>query len=142
MEQKIKTFGRSELAQLYFPTLLQKSAWQKLKSWLMLNPDLRSLAMLPRRTFTPAEVQLIYTQLGEPWKSATYLKKSVYAYSVESRLSLNEWLFLLSLVFLAAILAFWDFGYFAKIMMHNIGKEFTTKSLWLIIIYILLLIIL
>ena len=59
MEQKIKTYGRSELAQLYLPTLLQKSAWQKLKSWLMLNPDLRSLAMLPRRTFTPAEIQLI-----------------------------------------------------------------------------------
>jgi hypothetical protein len=66
MEQKTKTYGRSELAQLYFPTLLQKSAWQKLKSWLMLNPALRSLASLPRRTFTPAEVQLIYTQLGEP----------------------------------------------------------------------------
>ena len=62
----IKTYGRSALAQLYFPTLLQKSAWQKLKSWLMLNPALRSLANLPRRTFTPAEVQLIYAQLGEP----------------------------------------------------------------------------
>jgi hypothetical protein len=66
MEQSAKSFGRMELAQLYFPTLLQKSAWQKLKSWLMLNPALRSLANLPRRTFTPAEVQLIYTQLGEP----------------------------------------------------------------------------
>ena len=62
----IKTYGRSELAKLYFPTLLQKSAWQKLKSWLMLNPALRSLANLPRRPFTPAEVQLIYAQLGEP----------------------------------------------------------------------------
>ncbi len=62
----IKSFGRSELAQLYFPTRLQKSAWQKLKSWLMLNSALRSLANLPRRTFTPAEVPLIYTQLGEP----------------------------------------------------------------------------
>ena len=66
MEQKIKSYGRSELAQLYFPTLLQKSAWQKFKSWLKINPALRSLADLTRRTFTPAEVQLIYTQLGEP----------------------------------------------------------------------------
>ena len=66
MEPKIKTYGRSELAMLYFPSLLQKSAWQKLKSWLTLNPALRSLADLTRRTFTPAEVQLIFTQLGEP----------------------------------------------------------------------------
>ena len=66
MINNVKTYGRSELAQLYFPTLLQKSAWQKLKSWLSLNPALRSLANLPRRTFTPAEVQLIYNQLGEP----------------------------------------------------------------------------
>ena len=66
MELKLNTYGRSELAQLYFPTLLQKSAWQKLKSWLTLNPALRSLVNLPRRTFTPAEVQLIYNQLGEP----------------------------------------------------------------------------
>ena len=66
MEQKIKSYGRSELAQLYFPTLLQKSAWQKFKSWLKINPSLRSLADLTRRTFTPAEVQQIYTQLGEP----------------------------------------------------------------------------
>ena len=66
MEQAIKTYGRSELAQLYFPDLLQKSAWQKLKSWLELNPRLRNLAALTRRTFTPAEVALIYSELGEP----------------------------------------------------------------------------
>ena len=66
MVEKIKTYGRSELAQLYFPGLLQKSAWQKLKSWLDLNPRLRDLAVLTRRTFTPAEVALIYSELGEP----------------------------------------------------------------------------
>ena len=33
---------------------------------LVLNPSLRSLASVTRRTFTPAEVQLIYTELGEP----------------------------------------------------------------------------
>ena len=66
MEPKIKTYGRSELAQMYFPTLLQKSAWQKLKSWLQINPVLCSLASLTRRTYTPAEVQLIFSQLGEP----------------------------------------------------------------------------
>ena len=64
--QSQKTFGRSELAQLYFPQLQQKSAWQKLKSWLSINPRLRLLASLTRRTFTPAEVALIYAELGEP----------------------------------------------------------------------------
>ena len=62
----VRTFGRSELAQLYFPQMQQKSAWQKLKSWLIINPRLRSLSSLPRRTFTPAEVALIYEELGEP----------------------------------------------------------------------------
>lgn len=66
MEVKIKTYGRSELAQLYFPTLLPKSAWQKFRSWLDLNPRLQKLVSLTRRTFTPAEVSLIFAELGEP----------------------------------------------------------------------------
>ena len=56
MEKLTRTFGRSELAQQYFP----------FKEWLEYNPQLRHLHDLTRRTFTPAEVQLIYTQLGEP----------------------------------------------------------------------------
>ena len=63
---RVRTFGRSELAQLYFPAMQQKSAWQKLKSWLAINPRLRALSALTRRTFTPAEVALIYEELGEP----------------------------------------------------------------------------
>ena len=58
--------GRSELAQRYFPSMLQKPAWQKLKSWLQVNPRLTHLAHLSRRTFTPAELTLIYAELGEP----------------------------------------------------------------------------
>ncbi len=46
--------------------MLQKSAWQKLKSWLQVNPRLTHLAHLSRRTFTPAELTLIYAELGEP----------------------------------------------------------------------------
>ena len=64
--EQIKTFGRSELAQLYFPQLQQKSAWQKLRQWFSINPRLRQLSSLSRRTFTPAEVSLIYAELGEP----------------------------------------------------------------------------
>ena len=60
MEKTIRAFGRSELAQQYFPQISPMSAWRKFREWLVLNPS------LTRRTFTPAEVQLIYTELGEP----------------------------------------------------------------------------
>ena len=66
MEKITRTFGRSELAQQYFPQLSAMSAWRKFKEWLEYTPQLRHLHDLTRRTFTPAEVQLIYTQLGEP----------------------------------------------------------------------------
>ena len=66
MEKVTRTFGRSELAQQYFPKLSSMSAWRKFKEWLDYNPRLQHLIQLTRRTFTPAEVQLIYTELGEP----------------------------------------------------------------------------
>ena len=66
MDIKPRTFGRSELAQCYFPKLKPMTAWEKLKLWLDLDPRLKHLAELTRRTFTPAEVQLIYSEFGEP----------------------------------------------------------------------------
>ena len=66
MEKAIRTLGRSELAQQYFPRISAMSAWRKFKTWLLVNPALRALAAVPRRCFTPAEVQLIYDALGEP----------------------------------------------------------------------------
>ena len=66
MEVKTRTFGRTELAQLYFPGFVDRSAWRKLRSWLDLNPRLHPLASLHRRTFTPAEVARIFEELGEP----------------------------------------------------------------------------
>ena len=66
MEKVSRIFGRSELAQQYFPKLSSMSAWRKFKEWLDYNPRLQHLIQLTRRTFTPAEVQLIYTELGEP----------------------------------------------------------------------------
>ena len=54
MEKTIKTFGRSELAQQYFPRISSMSAWRKFREWLVLNPRLSSLASVTRRTFTPA----------------------------------------------------------------------------------------
>ena len=66
IEKNVRTFGRSELAQQYFPRLSAMSAWRKFKEWLEVNPRLRGLLSLTRRTYTPAEVQLIYSEIGEP----------------------------------------------------------------------------
>ena len=66
MEQSTRSFGRMELAQLYFPYILPRSAWQKLKSLLGEIPALQHLATLRRRSFLPAEVNIIYQHLGHP----------------------------------------------------------------------------
>jgi hypothetical protein len=66
MEQNIRSFGRTELVLQYFPKLCPEAAWHKLRQWITINPVLSHLRELRRRSFTPAEVQLIFTQLGEP----------------------------------------------------------------------------
>ena len=43
----IRTYGRSELAQCYFPSLQQKCAWQKLRRWLPLTFSLSHLLTFP-----------------------------------------------------------------------------------------------
>ena len=58
--------GRMELAQSYFPFLLPRSAWNKFKSLLLEYPELSSLVKQKRRTYLPAEVNLIYQHLGRP----------------------------------------------------------------------------
>jgi hypothetical protein len=55
-----------ELAQAYFPAILSRSAWKKLKALLMDDPQTVSYATLPRRTFLPAEVSIIFSVLGVP----------------------------------------------------------------------------
>ena len=61
------TMGRTQLAQMYFPFIQPKSAWEKLRSLLQENPNLSHLTKLRRRTFLPAEVNIIYQRLGQPW---------------------------------------------------------------------------
>jgi hypothetical protein len=58
--------GRMELAQLYFPYIQPRSAWLKLKSLLSEDPGLEHLTKMKRRTFLPAEVNIIYQHLGQP----------------------------------------------------------------------------
>jgi hypothetical protein len=52
--------GRTELAQRYFPYIQPKSAWEKLRALLQEDPALAPLATIRRRTFLPAEVNIIY----------------------------------------------------------------------------------
>jgi len=65
-QNQCQTMGRTELAQRYFPFILPKSAWEKLKTLLLEDPVLAPLAQLKRRTFLPAEVNKIYQSLGQP----------------------------------------------------------------------------
>ena len=66
MPNNHSAFKRSELAQCYFPDLKPMSAWEKFKDWMDASARLRPLLSLTRRTYTPAEVQLIYDVFGEP----------------------------------------------------------------------------
>jgi len=60
------SMGRTELASRYFPHIQPQTAWQKLRGLLAEDPDLAPLTQLKRRTFLPAEVNIIYQHLGQP----------------------------------------------------------------------------
>lgn len=67
----IRTYGRTELAQLYCPSLCPEAAFRKLQLWIDLCPGLRDrLSALGgssrTRTYPPAQVKLIVDALGEP----------------------------------------------------------------------------
>ncbi len=65
-EPTVRSYGRTELATFYFPKMNPEAAWHKLRSWLGLNPRLSYLYAKRTRSFTPAEVSLIFSELGEP----------------------------------------------------------------------------
>ncbi len=62
----VKAYGRTELAQLYFPAICPRAAWAKLRLYMSDYPRLRKLLACKRRTFLPAEVSLIFDCLGRP----------------------------------------------------------------------------
>ena len=66
MIQNKSSFGRTELAQQYFPNVLPNSAWHKFRALLEEIPELTPLATQKRRTYLPAEVNIIYQHLGRP----------------------------------------------------------------------------
>ena len=69
---KIRTYGRTELAQLYCPGLCPQAALRKLNQRIDIHPTLQSKlqALVPYdkiHQYTPAQVQLTYNALGEPY---------------------------------------------------------------------------
>ena len=69
---EIKSYGKSELALLYFPNATTPiGALSNLNSWIRGNRELyaalQSCGMPPKsKFFTPKEVALIFHYLGEP----------------------------------------------------------------------------
>ena len=66
MEIVIKTYGRMELAQMYFPAIAPRSAWRRMKDLLRESSTTAELAEQSRRVFMPAEVSLIFETFGAP----------------------------------------------------------------------------
>ena len=66
METAIKTYGRTELAQLYFPAICPRAAWAKLRLYMSDYPQLNELLQTGHRSFVPSEVAFIFDCLGRP----------------------------------------------------------------------------
>lgn len=64
---KIRAYGKSELALLYFPDSSKDSAMKRLRSWFRINPRLAPLLSSRGSSFTPKQVRLIVDELGEPF---------------------------------------------------------------------------
>ena len=67
---RIRSYGRTELAQLYNPCLTPKAAYRKLAGWIDHYPGLAvrlaELGKLPgSRSYTPAQVQRVIEQMEE-----------------------------------------------------------------------------
>lgn len=66
-----RSYGKGELAMLYFPDILQQSAVDQFNEWIKAAPGLSerlmATGMKPRsRRYTPAQVRLIVEVLQEP----------------------------------------------------------------------------
>lgn len=67
----IRTYGRTELAEMYLPHLSPNRTWRKLQEWIAVAPGLEQrLAQLgyrqSQRMWTPRQVGAIVEALGEP----------------------------------------------------------------------------
>jgi hypothetical protein len=68
---KIRAYGYSELAQLYFPHITKKSASVQLRRWILLNKKLSEELLQSefkpgQKILTPRQVNTIINYLGIP----------------------------------------------------------------------------
>ena len=63
----IKSYGKSELALMYFPDSTKAAALRKLQRWMQINPRLRDIKGKKAKFFTPKQVKAIIDELGEPF---------------------------------------------------------------------------
>ncbi len=66
-----RSYGKAELAQMYLPSIAPGSARRAFNEWIDFHPQLRQLlsdsGLAPRsKRYTPAQVRLIVSALGEP----------------------------------------------------------------------------
>ena len=78
---KIRTFGRTELAQLYCPELCPQAAFRKLNQWIDLYPNLReellASGLSPKsRTYTPRTGRADCRGAGRTGRELTSLRQS------------------------------------------------------------------
>ena len=61
----IRAYGRTELAQFYFPGLNPQTAYRKLQEWM--RERLQAAGCHPRsRIYMPVHVRMIVEAIGEP----------------------------------------------------------------------------
>jgi Domain of unknown function (DUF4248) len=68
---KVRAYGYSELAQLYFPCITKKSASAQLRRWIVSSETvlitLENLGYKKgNKLLTPAQVKIIINEFGEP----------------------------------------------------------------------------
>lgn len=71
---KIRAYGYSELAQLYFPNVTKKSASVQLRRWILLNKKLESELQATgfnagQRLLTPKQVSILIHAFGLPYST-------------------------------------------------------------------------
>ena len=63
---KLRAYGKSELAMLYFPGDSKDVALKKFRFWLRQNKRLRGCISRGSNFYNPKQVRMILDELGEP----------------------------------------------------------------------------
>ena len=63
---EIKAYYKSELAMIYFPDMTRRGAIRRLNNWFRVNPRLADFVDV--NDFTPVQVALIVSEVGEPYR--------------------------------------------------------------------------